>query len=64
MRRFCEIRNYLWDMFGPSAEQKFINHISPTPKGAWKVDEYSVVIYLNEEAYTTFVLMQAHWQQS
>ena len=63
VRRWVEIRNWLWTQFGPSAElalatpDLFGGH---QPKWAW--DSEKSVIYITDEAYTMFMLKKEYYE--
>ncbi len=65
IRRWIRVRNWLWQNFGPSAEQAFARaeYFDGTqPKWAWDSDKSS--IYLKEEALVLFQLRKEFWENA
>ena len=45
--KFCDIRNWCWEQWGPSVEiDNRIKLINPNPKWSWISDEYRLRIYI------------------
>ncbi len=64
-RQWIKARNWLWQQFGPSAEQalaraEYFDGVQP--KWAW--DSEKSAIYLREEAYTMFQLRKDFWENA
>jgi len=62
-RQWIRARNWLWQQFGPSAEQSLARadyFDGVQPKWAWDSDKSS--IYLKEEAFTMFQLRKEFWE--
>ncbi len=65
IRRWIRVRNWLWQNFGPSAEQAFARaeyFDGEQPKWAWDSDKSS--IYLKEEALVLFQLRKEFWENA
>ncbi len=65
IRRWIRVRNWLWQNFGPSAEQAFARaeyFDGAQPKWAWDSDKSS--IYLKEEALVLFQLRKEFWENA
>ena len=63
VRRWIQIRNWLWSQFGPSAEQDLARAEyfgDQQPKWAWDAEKSA--IYLRDEAYTMFELKKEFWK--
>lgn len=63
IRQWVRVRNWLWNQFGPSAEQAlaradYFDGIQP--KWAW--DSEKSAVYLDQEAYTMFILKKEFWE--
>lgn len=58
IRYQARVRNWLWEMFGPSAEVTYLNTIYPDekPAWAWEMNNQLRQIAVNNEAYTMFIL--------
>jgi hypothetical protein len=64
--KFIEIRNWLWEQYGPGIERELVwvmkyqntlGNITEVPtKWAWHVDDNKYYIYLKEETLTHFTL--------
>lgn len=62
-QQWIKLRNWLWNRFGPSAEQELArpeNFDGTQPKWAWDSEKSS--IYLRDEAYVEFLLMQDRYK--
>lgn len=62
-QQWIKLRNWLWNRFGPSAEQDLArpeNFDGTQPKWAWDSEKSS--IYLRDEAYVEFLLMQDRYK--
>lgn len=59
--KFVEIRNWLWEHYGPGLERetvwvmKYFNNV-PEPKWAWWVDDRKYYIYMKDDVVTYFSL--------
>lgn len=65
LRQWIRIRNWLWQQFGPSAEQEFAREgyfDGQQPKWAW--DSEKSAIYLKEEALVLFQLRKEFWEDA
>lgn len=63
IRQYLRIREWLWERFGPSGEQQLAgthNFNGTEPKWAWCSDKF--VVYLKDEALTTFMLKKEFWE--
>ncbi len=65
IRRWIQVRNWLWSQFGPSAEQSlaravYFNGVQPS----WAWDSEKSSIYLKDEAYTMFQLKKEFWDNA
>lgn len=63
VRRWIQLRNWLWGRFGPSAEQNLARAEyfgGSQPKWSWDSDKSS--IYLRDEALTEFLLVQERFR--
>lgn len=59
MDQFCEVRNWCWQTWGPSAELDTIRYLEygKDLKWAWICDQYNVKIYLaTDKEYQWFTL--------
>ncbi len=64
-RQWIRARNWLWQQFGPSAEQSLARadyFDGVQPKWAWDSDKSS--IYLKEEALVLFQLRKEFWENA
>lgn len=62
-QRYISLRNWLWNRFGPSAEQALARPQyfgGEQPKWAWDAEKSA--IYLRDEALTEFILMQDRYR--
>lgn len=62
VRQWIGVRNWLWQNFGPSAEQELARpefFDGAQPKWAWDTEKSSV--YLREEALMMFNLTKDRW---
>lgn len=53
LSKFCEVRAWCWEQWGPSCELEYWKQISnPNPAWCWITDEWRIRIYLasNKEA--------------
>lgn len=65
VRQWIQVRNWLWDQFGPSAEQNLAradNFGGVQPVWAW--DSEKSAIYLRDEAHTMFLLKKEFWENA
>lgn len=63
LKQWIRARNWLWNQFGPSSEQfcaraDFFNGVQPL----WAWDSEKSSIYLQQEAYTLFILKKEFWE--
>lgn len=59
MDQFCEVRNWCWQTWGPSAELDTIRYLEHgrNLKWAWTCDQYNVKIFLaSDKEYQWFTL--------
>ena len=65
IKQWIKVRNWLWQQFGPSAEQALARpdyFDGEQPKWAWDSDKSA--IYLREEAFTAFSLKKEFWEDA
>ncbi len=65
VQQWINVRNWLWDQFGPSAEQslarpEFFGHQQPQ----WAWDSAKSAIYLKEQALIMFELKKEFWEDA
>jgi len=60
--QFVEIRNWLWENYGPGLEREtvwalqYFHEKVPEPKWGWWVDDSKYYIYMKDEVLTHFSL--------
>ena len=58
--KWIEIRNWLWENYGPGLERETIwvtqYHDQVVPKWSWHIDDRKYFLYLKEETLTHFSL--------
>ena len=65
IKQWIRVRNWLWEQFGPSAEQALAradNFDGVKPKWAW--DSEKSAVYLEQEAFTMFQLKKEFWEDA
>jgi hypothetical protein len=65
VKQWIQVRNWLWQQFGPSAEQNlaradYFNGAQPI----WAWDSEKSVIYLKEQALVMFQLRKEFWEDA
>lgn len=58
--KFCEVRNWCWEQWGPSCEINIAEELAEKPNWCWLFDDWRCRIYfISEKEYQWFILK---WQ--
>lgn len=69
IQKFIELRNYMWQRFGPSVETSLFSLMRNTENGPavikdpkWAWSDQGLIIYVRDEALTEFLLMKDRYE--
>lgn len=57
LEKYVEVRNWLWETYGPSAELEVVRDTNMNVKWSWVYDQYNIKCFLaSDKEYQWFVL--------